>query len=406
MAHARNVAMSLLGLLALCGLAAGCDDDGGATGDPDLGPIDDTVDFAGRINWPGIDRADGRQIPFIFGFANGRPHGYWFLSFASRRTADAFFFCREGDTTCPLDEHRRLDWSHLVGHPLFMRVPGQEGFSPFWALWRVTVPADFEPDSVKTIQTLHRLDAAGAVRVEPFILDFGEDVGPREALLHCALVLQGTELAEADTPMPDESAPKLRLERRLGWHQGYRVEFVDFSRSEGVFPSAEDSDSRPLQPFANIYIHWRSCAGDSPPPICSILGFPGLNRRPVSERGLGQDITGNNSPNDSNNVLGAVQCDRTRPSERLYSPLWQPQFVMVQPGADVGLIDTYADRSRSDIQSADDLFAAADRGEVGQPVPQREDETGNPVPGNDGRVFFNCPAPVPEGFVPYPCEAP
>ena len=33
----------------------------------------------------------------------------------------------------------------------------------------------------------------------------------------------------------------------------------------------------------------------------------------------------------------------------------------------------------------------------------KEDETGNPVPGNDGQVTFNCPFSVPADHVPYPC---
>ena len=114
-------------LLALSLAVAACGDDASGI-DEELGPVDGDeglVTFADRIDWPGIDRADGREIPFIRGFGEGGSAAYWFLGFASRRTADSFWFCREGDTECPLDANRRLNWDHLVGHPVFTRIrPG------------------------------------------------------------------------------------------------------------------------------------------------------------------------------------------------------------------------------------------------------------------------------------------
>jgi len=163
-------------VLALLSLAA-CTPPSSHGPDPDLGPIDATLTYADRVNWPGIELGDHREIPFIHGFSTGRPAGYWFLGFAPRRTADSFWFCREGDTECPLDSHHRLNWGHIVGHPIFMRIPGQPGFSPFWELWTVRVPADFEPDSVKTMETLHAMDLAGEVTVAPEITDFGTIFG-------------------------------------------------------------------------------------------------------------------------------------------------------------------------------------------------------------------------------------
>ncbi len=68
-------------------------DDGQSDIDEDLGPIDSTLEFGERIDWPGVDEADGRVIPLIRGFGDGRPASYWFLGFASRETADSFWFC-------------------------------------------------------------------------------------------------------------------------------------------------------------------------------------------------------------------------------------------------------------------------------------------------------------------------
>ena len=381
-------------------------DEGGA--DEDRGPVEDIVEFADRINWPGIDRAESREIPFIRGFGEDGPAAYWFLGFASRRTADSFWFCREGDTECPLDANQRLNWDRLVGNPLFTRLPGQEGFSPFWQMWTVRVPEDYEPDFIKTIDTLNTLQDEGTVAAQPFILDFGElfgeVIGPQEVILHCALVLTGTTLAENGELMPDGVTPMLALEVRAGWHEGYRVEFVDFSLSDGVFAEADDSENRPLMRKANIYIHWRLCEGDPMPEICDIQ-TQSDGERPVSERGLGEDITGDGDTNDTNNTLGSVPCKvPLDPEELPYSPLWGVNKVMVQPGASISLIDTTGDQLQSDIKSAVDMFAAVDLGDISEPEPQTEDSSGNPVPGNDGQIFFNCPNPVPTGYVPFPCS--
>ena len=392
----------------LAAIAPACGDDAGG-GDRELGPIEDIVDVADRINWPGIDRANSREIPLINGFGEGGPAAYWFLGFAARRTADSFWFCREGDTECPLDSNRRVSWDHLVGQPVFARIPGQQGFSPFWQMWVVRVPDDYEPNFVKTTATLGELAMAGTIQVAPLFLDFGElfgtAIGTQEVLLHCALVLTGTTLAENGGLMPDGVTPMLALETQFGWHAGYRVELIDFSRSDGVFAEATDSENRPLMRKANIYIHWRLCQGDPMPDICDIP-TQSQGERPVSERGLGQDITGDNDDNDTNNTLGAVPCKQPlRTLEEAYSPLWAVNKVVVQPGAAISLIDTTSDQLQSDLQSAVDLFAAFGAGDLSEPEPQTEDSSGNPVPGNDGQIFFNCPNPVPAGYVPFPCEA-
>lgn len=394
---------ALLALLAVGALA--CSDQ---AADSDRGPIDDTLAPDDRVAWPGVDHAAGRVIPFLRGFGEGRPIAYWFLGFGSRQTADSFWFCREGDDTCPLDEHRRLNWDSLVGHPLFSRIPGQAGFSPFWQMWVVRVPPSFVPDSVKTMGTLDRLAQAGVVTADRFILDFGrlygESIGPSEVLLHCALVLAGTELEDNGGMMPDGRGPMRTMERRMGWFEGYQVAFVDFSASDGVFSAADDSDTRPLMRTANIYVFWRTCLADPRPAICDLPGYASAERRPVSERGLGQDITGDGDIGDTNNVVGARPCSLARPTEKPYSPLWAPQALTIKEPWNPGLIDSYRDQTRSDIASADVMFDEIARSHLTEPKLMLVDETGKPVPGNEGQVLFNCPEPVPSAYVPYPCE--
>jgi hypothetical protein len=376
-------------------------------GDPDRGPFADGLSPAGRASWPGLDQASGRVIPLVTAFGDDAPSAYWFLGFGSRRTADAYFFCRDGDTSCPLDEHRRLSWARLVGGPIFTRTPGDPDFSPFWQVWVVRVPPSFTPDSVKTLETLDRLVGSGVLSRDLLRLDFGdlhgETVGLAEVVLHAALVLPFTELEGNGGPLPDGRGSMLRLETRTGWFAGHGVDLIDFSASDGVFPAARDSDDRALMRTANLYVLWRSCASDPRPAICELPGFASPGRRPVSERGLGQDITGDRDARDTNNVAGALPCSLRRQTERPYSPLWAPLAADLSPGADVALIDTTADQLRSDIRSVDALFEEVDARRLGAPVVMEEDETGNPVPGNEGLVLFNCPVPVPVRFVPFPC---
>ena len=366
--------------------------------------VDQTLTPADRINWPGIDRADGRVIPFIDGFGNGRASGYWFLGFAAERSADAFLFCREGDDNCPLDSHRRLNWDRLVGDPLFARIPGDPLYSYFWQIWTVVVPDDFPVDSVPTIGTLFRLVGEGRVRVEREQVDFGGEIGIRDAIFHCALVLRGTELENNGGLMPDGSGPMTKIPRHTGFRQRLRVEFFDFSQSEGVFPAADDSAERPLMPFANIYIFWRDCSSDPRPAICDVPSLALEERRAVSERGLGQDITGDGDANDTNNVVGSLPCEAPDPDEPAYSPLWAVQTVNVIDSEGVSLIDTFGDQTQSDIQSTQSMRSAIEADFLEEPVPQTTDSSGVAIDGVEEQLFFNCPSPVALGAVPYPCE--
>jgi len=396
-----SVLIWVLGSMACSDNASGVDED--------LGPIDSIVTFSDRINWPGIDRGDGREIDFIRGFGEGIPAAYWFTGFAARTTADSFWFCREGDEQCPLTPHEELNWDTLVGNPLFSKRPGQEGFSPFWQMWIVRVPADYSANAIKTTTTLNEMADKGMVTVTPFRKDFGTRLGRdtppgQEVIMHCALVLTGTTLAENGGMMPDGSGPMKVVKNHFGWHEGYKVEFVDFSTTDGMFPKAEDSQNRPLMPFAKIYIMWQHCEGADQPSICDIPLAAAQGERPISERGLGQDITGDGDVNDTNNTIGALPCRvPMRSKENVYSPLWAVNKVFVLDPA-ISLVDKTGDQSISDSQSVTNIFDGVDAGKYSKPEKQTEDSSGNPVPGNQGQVFFNCPNPVPANYVPFPCE--
>lgn len=361
--------------------------------------IDDTLTPAERVQWPGLERGDGRRVPFIRGFGEGGPIGYWFFGTATEETIDSFWFCREGDSSCPLDENHRLDWSTLVGDPLFSYVPGDPSYSPWWWMWTVILPDDVEPNSIRSLGSLFDMVGEGRVRVERTRTEF--DDGPSDTILHAPLVLRGTELEDNGGPMPDGVGRRLALERHVGWRQSRRVEFIDFSPQDGVFPSVPGGP-RPRMPVANLYIPYRSCDAVPMPRICELPGDAAPLRRPISERGLGQDITGDRDTNDTNNVAGALPCRRARPEEPPYSPLWAIRAIDVPDGSTLRFIDEGGEPDQTDIVSAQQLWDAVSAGLLPEP---RSVTRGSLIgdPDDEAQLFFNCPIPVPEGHVPHPC---
>ncbi|NOY89992.1 MAG: hypothetical protein GXP55_02195 [Deltaproteobacteria bacterium] len=341
-------------------------------------------------------------MPFIRGFAEGEPSGYWFLGIATEETIDSFWVCRDGDDACPLDPHHRIAWDHVIGHPIFSYLPGDPRYSHWWQMWTVRVPDETEADSLRSVGELFRLAGEGRIRVERTLTDFGG--GPTDTIMHCALVLRGTELEDNGGPMPDGVGRRLVIERRVGWRQGYRVEFFDFTPSEGVFPPAAGSGRRPRMPAARLYIAFRSCQTDPPPAICELPGLAAPERRPISEPGLGQDITGDGDVNDTNNVAGALPCQHARAEEPAYSPLWAIQGLDLPEGSPLQMIDESGVPDRTDLDSAVRIWDAVAAGLLPEPRRLTAPSFGG-EPSNESPLFFNCPGPVPEAFVPYPCQA-
>ncbi len=386
------------------------------TPDPSDGaPIETVLSEADRAAWPGVASDGKREVPAIDAFMNGVPVRIWFAGLATRLTADAFWFCREGDSACPLDGHQRVAWDRLVGLPMFSRIPGQDDYSPFWQTWVVRVPADYAPNEVTQLRQLDEAAAAGRVRVEGAVLDFGLDVnkryvGPREALLHCLLVLAGTTLAHnGDLLLPDPSLPfamhALEVPLHEGWNEGHRVQLFDFSVSDGALAPVGD-DSRPSAPMAQIFINYRSCDAQPRPTICD-LPYGGEGPwRPVSDRGLDADLDGDGTREVSNSIVAAWPCFNSGTlDDAPYSPLWQAVAMRIRPEVDsqVKLVDTFHKGLKSNVRSIRDARALLDEG-VYQPFDALAiDETGLPPPRGDA-VLWNGPAQVPSDFVPHPCK--
>jgi len=388
---------SMRGTLALLCLTA-CTAQALPSAQANLGLLDAVVDEKARVVWPGRAQADGsRIIKQINGFYDGSPIACWLFGFSSRLTADAFVFCRDGDAACPFDAKGHAQWSRMVGDPVFARMPGEAGYSPYWLVWVVRVPAAYRAGDLKSQDGVKNAVAAGRVRLEQHVFDHGGMVGPGPAILHCALVLAGTKLENAGGNVVGTLGVNQRtIADRLGWHKQYRVHFYDFSASEGVGPADPASQSRPLMIVSDLMVLRRDCSGGSKSPLCgSAQGAAGW----VSEIDTANDFTHDGDRSDSNHVLMAVPflaSADAQDGQSAYSPLWRVSTVRVLPDhdAEVALIDTTGDQEQSAIKSAADLRAMIAKGLVAEPEPLSETQAGVALPGNDGQAFFSCPVQV------------
>lgn len=365
---------------------------------PSLGPIEQVVDAKARFVWPGVDGPDGaRYIRSINLFCDGEAIGCWQFGLSSRQTADVFLFCRDGDAGCPFDVHGRAQWQKMVGDPVFARIPGEVGYSPYWLVWTVRVPAGYVANDLKGVDGIHAAVAAGRVRADQLVFAHPDPFGPGPAVMHCALVLAGTRLEGADSPLLGKpGVHKLAIDDRLGWHKQYRVHFYDFTASEGVGPAAPTSQSRPQMIVSDLFVLFRDCAAGSTSPACLAQG---PMRGAVDERDAGQDWNKDGSLADTNHVLmalpGRPPAD-PKDALRVYSPLWQVSAVRVPREADaaVPLIDTLSGTQTTAVRSVADLRSLAVKGLLAEPELLPEAQAGLAIPGNDGLSYFSCPVQV------------
>ena len=379
---------------ALLGPLAGCEHDP-ASGEEDLGPIDATVDELARTVWPGVDGDDGRFVRLLNGFFGDEPTAFWFGGLAPRHTADLFWFCREGDTACPFDGSGAINRAAAVGDPVFATMPGEVDHSPFWRLWVVRVPGDYEADELKSTLGIQQAAEEGRVSVEVARIDHGGDIGPAEVIVHCLMVLEGTTLeGNGDDLVGQPGVASELVPLRGGWHKQYRVSVFDFIDTEGVFAPNPSSESVPRMPDSTLFVLERDCAGGSTSAACAALG---QDAAPVSELDVAADLTGDSDRRDTNDVLAGLlgQPLGGDPWERAYSPLWRVQRVRVRAehDADVALIDTTGDQGQSDARSVADLRALFEAGRIDAPEDQPEDPA-LAIPSNDGAMFFSCHSQV------------
>jgi hypothetical protein len=366
-------------------------------GEPDLGPIDAVVDDFARTVWPGVDGSDGRrQVPLLNGFFEGEPTSFWFGGFTSHGSPNAFWFCRRSDPECPFDTDGVVQWSRVVGGPVFATLPGEVDYSPYWLAWVVRVPEDYQPDELKSVFGIEEAASTGRVQVEQVFFDHGGSFGPGPAIMLCMMVLQGTELEGNGAAMVGTlDLPSLYVPVRRGWHKQYQVAFYDFTAGEGVVVSDPASESVPLTAAADLYSFFRDCDGASASPVCSSPERSAV--APVSERWAGVDLTGDGDRRDTNHVLSAApRVSLDDPWATTYSALWRIRQVRVPPAADaeVALIDTTGDQTLSAARDLPTIRQLAEVGAVDEPIDLPESYVGLDIPANDGRVFLTCPAQV------------
>jgi hypothetical protein len=80
-------------------------------------------------------------------------------------------------------------------------IPGDEGYSDLWAVTFVTVPADYQANSLTSVQEL---------------LDKGYEQTPAEVYVNCPIVPAGSTLAEGGASLVQ------------GWYKGQEVFYFDF----------------------------------------------------------------------------------------------------------------------------------------------------------------------------------
>ncbi len=375
----------------LLGVCAGCGGPSADAAEASLGPIDAVVDPAARSQWPGEEDADGmRRVPRWSAFFDGEIVSYWYGGLATRATADVFWFCRPNAQGCPLDDHGVLDPAAAVGDPVFSRIPGEHGYSPYWLVWVVDVDLDYEPNAIKSALGIEEAVEAGKAQVRPLIFDHAGEVGPAGAVMNCLLVLEGTELEGNGEELVGQPGVLSRLvQRRHGWHKRYQLSYFDFTETEGIIPPDDASESRPQMPASDMYMLQRDCGAGSGSPICS--GAVGL--QPVSEPLLGVDINSDGDAVDSNNLLAGFPGAPSEAGERPYTALWRLASATVQPNHDakVVLLDS---GSASQLTSTAEMRSLVELGWLSEPV------VVTPPPGGPSvdELLFNgavqLPAPV------------
>ena len=372
------------------------------TAEPDLGPIEHALDEVSMTAWPGvIDTTGQRSIPLLNGFVNDRPTAYWFAGSANRVGANVFWFCRAGDTACPLDSGGVVDRSAALGAPVYDTIPGELDYSPFWVIWVVEVPDDYQANELKSVAGIEAAAESGRVTVEPLVWDHGGAVGPGLALMHCVLSLADTTLqGNGDDVVDQPGVPSRTVPIEPGWYRQYQLHVYDFTASEGVFPPDPASESVEQMRPANLMILYRDCAGGAESPACEagdgdLAGD--LTEGAVDERGLGVDLTGDGDRRDSNNLLsGFPGEDPESDRDPAYSALWKVHraLIPVDRDGELSLVDTTADQGASDLRGTAALREAVDAGQVLEPEPLSDADFGITYAGNGGTLFFDCPSQV------------
>jgi len=277
-----------------------------------------------------VDAADGLSaaVPLLAGFTGGKPTAYWDLGPAPDFAAPAFVLSvRVGEALVALPHP-----------PIFGRLPGDAGYSPFRRVFTVEVTEAYAGELIPSVAALNEAQERGLV---------GAAKGSREGhdwpvAAPDVVVLGGAPPGTAPITSAATGEPRTFL------FEGKTGLFLDF----GATPINTGAGAITV-PAADVYMLHRE-GSDL-----------------LSEPWRGVDMDGDGDALDSNNVFA------TAPPEAGYSPRCRPVDVTV--GAAVASIDTTHDQTKADIQSAAQLVAAGVP--VAPPVVALRPE----------QATFNCP---------------
>lgn len=208
---------------------------------------------------PGPDQPiDFDQAPFLTqGLGpDGDPVSYYNFDVQPTQPAPIYAFFRAGEDTPVEGQLNVIDV-----------IPGDEGYNDFWDVHKVTVPEDYEANTVTSVQEL---------------MDAGYDIEETDTIKNCPVVPDGST---ASMRFDDGDADLVE-----GWYDGQVVSYFLFEEA----PITAQDDAVPLSP---IYVSFNKNPdedGGGPP-----SGF-------LTEEGTDR----------THNVVA------TLPDDEGYSPLW------------------------------------------------------------------------------------
>jgi len=264
------------------------------------------------------DGVDG-VVPLLSGFANDQQAQYWDFGEAPDFAAPIFILAKanaQGDLE-PIDHKVIVD-----------TIPGDAGYSPFWAALFVEVTDSYDGELITSVAALEEAQELGLVKA-PLLPTFA---------VNCPTVSDDVRLEVGGGQEP-VAAPS-----DFFW-QGQTVHYFDLGKMP--LTAATTPDESP------IYVLSRQ------------------GQVPLSEPIRGVDITGDGDISDTNNVFALSKRDAN------YTPLCH-QIDVIVPASSLSLIDTTGSETASAIRKATDLF---------DPSPV----VGNVIAFDDTGVFGNCP---------------
>lgn len=267
----------------------GCEDNSTGPGleplDPDKAPevaVDRFSDEAGTLfrrsensSLPGPDAAiDFDQGPFITtGLGpDGEIAQYYNFDVMPTETAPIFVFFRDGETTPVEGQLNIIDV-----------IPGEAGYNDFWHVHKVTVPANYEAN---TITSVSGINASGYT------------IEPTPMLVNCPVVPKGSTAEKRYTSEEDTGLVR-------GWYKDQVVYYFTFEEK------ALSRTDEGLIPTSPIYVSFNVNPGEEG-------GGPASGFK--TEEGS----------NQTHNVVASL------PEDSDYSPLW---FVNVYDNADFDMVE-------------------------------------------------------------------